>query len=335
MKIKNYKDGMTVQAPCAIRGMPIDVYHKHPALSESGLKTLLDCPARYYYKYLSGDYEPKEKPSFKIGKACHKYILEGEDAFYKEYWHNPYSDLTKTELVRILQDKFNYDCTIKNYPICDLMDMLLTSEGIEQKNIHLNRNELNQVIGTARAIKQNKKAYNAFHQKGESEISLFWIDEETGLMLKCRPDYLPENHLLVPDYKTCQSVNPETFYGDFIKYGYHIEAAMYMAGIKAVFGDDVETFFFVAQEKEEPYITQVYVPDDAIVTYGDKAVRLGIEKFIECQQKGFWGTYSEDVIQMTIEPKPDDLINNYDRENSICYAPYWVDKMILKYEELL
>ena len=212
------------------------------------------------------------------------------------------------------------------------MDMLLTSEGIEQKAIHLNKNELNQVIGTARAIKNDKKAYNAFHQKGESEVSLFWIDEETGLMLKCRPDYLPSNHLLVPDYKTCQSVNPEVFYGDFIKYGYHIEAAMYMDGILAVFGDEVETFFFVAQEKEPPYITQVYVPDSGIINYGHKAVRLGLEKFIECQQKGFWGSYSEDVIEMTLAPKPDDLLNNYDRENSLCYAPYWVDKELLKYE---
>lgn len=334
MNIKNYKEGMTIQAPCAIRGMPIDVYHKHPALSESGLKTLLDCPARYYYKYLSGDYEPKEKPSFKIGKACHKYILEGEDAFYKEYWHNPYSEYTKPEILRILKEKFNYDAP-KTTLVSDLMDILLKSDGIERKPIHLNQNELNQVIGTARAIKNNKKAYNAFHQKGESEISLFWIDEETGLMLKCRPDFLPTNHKLVPDYKTCQSVNPEIFYGDFIKYGYHIEAAMYMAGIKAVFNDDVETFFFVAQEKEPPYITQVYVPDDAIVTYGDKAVRLGINKFIECQQKGFFGTYSESVIEMTIAPKPDEMIGNYDRENSICYAPYWVDREILKYEGLV
>ena len=124
MNIKNYKEGMTIQAPCAIRGMPIDVYHKHPALSESGLKTLLDCPARYYYKYLSGDYEPKEKPSFKIGKACHKYILEGEDAFYKEYWHNPYSEYTKPEILRILKEKFNYDAP-KTTLVLDLMDILL------------------------------------------------------------------------------------------------------------------------------------------------------------------------------------------------------------------
>lgn len=332
MKIIDYTPDMLILKPCAVRGMPIDVYHKHPALSESGLKTLLDCPAKYYYKYLSGEYEPQERPSFKIGKACHKYILEGEEAFKSEYWHNPYTEYTKSELLHILKDKYNVELP-KTSLSCDVLDVLLSNEGIEPKPIHLTKNELNQVIGTARAIKKNKKAYNAFHQKGESEISLFWIDEETGLLLKCRPDFLPKDHLLVPDYKTCQSVNPNTFYGDFIKYGYHIEAAMYMQGILAVFGDEVETFFFVAQEKEPPFITQVYVPDNGIITFGHKAIRLGIQKYIECQEKGFWDTYSDDVIEMTIAPKPDDLINNYDRVNSICYSPYWVDKELLKYED--
>ncbi len=332
MGIINYKEGMKIKKPCAIRNMPIDVYHAHPALSESGLKILLDCPARYYYKYLSGEYEAKEKPSFKIGKACHKYILEGEKAFCQEYWHNPYSELTKIELVRLLQDKFGYDCSISKYPVFDLMQLLLDNEGIEPKDIHLNKNELNQVIGTARAIKANKKAYSAFHQKGESEISLFWQDEETGVWLKCRPDYLPADHKLVPDYKTCTSVNPEIFYGEFIKYGYHIQAAMYTKGIKAVFDDDVDTFFFVAQEKEPPYITQIYMPDSDIILYGDKAVRLAIEKFVDCKDKGLWGTYSNDVIEMSLAPKPDDLLSNFDKENGVCYAPYWVDKEILKYE---
>ena len=104
---------MTITEPCIVRGMPIDVYHKYPALSNSGLKILLDCPAKYYYKYLSGEYEAKEAPHFKIGKACHSYVLEGADEFSKTYWHNPYSDLKKDELVKLLIDKYGYDETIK------------------------------------------------------------------------------------------------------------------------------------------------------------------------------------------------------------------------------
>ena len=66
-EIIDYKEGMKIEKNCSIRGMPNDIYHKKPALSNAGLKTLLDCPAKYYYKYLSGEYGPKEKPHFKIG----------------------------------------------------------------------------------------------------------------------------------------------------------------------------------------------------------------------------------------------------------------------------
>ena len=45
---------------------------------------------------------------------------------------------------------------------------------------------MNQVIGTARAIKANKHAYAAFSQKGGSELSIFW--KEGDVWLKCRPD---------------------------------------------------------------------------------------------------------------------------------------------------
>ena len=76
MNILNFKEGMKITEPCIIRGMPSEIYHKMPALSNSGLKTLIKCPAKYYYKYISGEYEPKEKPYFKIGKAAHKYMTQ-------------------------------------------------------------------------------------------------------------------------------------------------------------------------------------------------------------------------------------------------------------------
>src|SRR5699024_8245087 len=130
--------------------------------------------------------------------------------------------------------------SISKFLVSDLMQILLDNAGIERKEIHLNRTEMNQVIGTARAIKANKQANAAFSQKGECELSIFWKEDDTWL--KCRPDFLPYDCLDIPDYKTCQSVNPETFYKDFLNYGYHIQAAMYKRGIQAVTGIDVQTF---------------------------------------------------------------------------------------------
>ena len=201
MNIIDYQEGIKIKEPCIIRGMPSEVYHKTPALSNSGLKTLINCPAKYYYKYLSGEYEAKEKPYFKIGKAAHKYILEGREAFEKEYWHNPYSELKKEDLIKILKD-FDYDDSIKKMLVTDLMKLVLEKAGIEPKENHLTASELNQIICMARAINADKKAHNALSQKGEAELSIFWQDDKTGVWLKCRPDYLPYDCKNIPDQRS-------------------------------------------------------------------------------------------------------------------------------------
>lgn len=332
LEICNYKEGMEIKEPCIIRGMPSEIYHKMPALSNSGLKTLINCPAKYYYKYLSGEYEPKEKPYYKIGKAAHKYILEGKEEFEKEYWHNPYSEMKKDELIELLKT-FGYDDSIKKMLVADLMELVLKEANIEPKAIHLTASELNQVVCMARAIKSDTKANNALSKKGESELSIFWQDEKTGVWLKCRPDYLPYECKQVPDYKTTESADPNTFFNSFIKYGYHVQAAMYRMGIKAVTGIDVENFFFIVQEKEAPFVTQIFNPDvNHLITWGEKAVYSGIEKYLECKERGIWAGYSERIIELRIEPPPEDIIGTYDKDNGIIYAPRYIDKELLKYE---
>lgn len=332
MRIRNYKEGMKIDKPCAIRNMPIDTYHKYPALSNSGLKTLLDCPARYYYKYLSPDYTPKEKPSFKIGKACHCLILEGRKEFEKKYWHNPYSNFVKDDLIKFLTT-FEYDEKyLKSLRVNELKEIVFKTANIEPKEIELSANELNQIVSISRAIKNNPLAKGAFCQKGEAEISLFWQDEKTGIWLKCRPDWLPCDKKNIPDYKTTISVNPVEFFKHFLNFGYHIQAAFYKTGIRAVFGEEIENFFFVAQEKEEPFISQVFRTNENFILQGEKAMKIGIEKYLDCKEKGIWQTYSDKVIELSIIPKPDDIESRFDKENAICYAPNYIDSILASYE---
>ena len=76
--------------------------------------------------------------------------------------------------------KFGHDCTQspQKYLLADLMEMLLQVKVLNLKKYILTKNELNQVIGTARAIKSNKHALAALVQKGESELSIFWQDRK-------------------------------------------------------------------------------------------------------------------------------------------------------------
>lgn len=332
--ILDWSKDTIIEAGKAYRNMPIDVYHKHPALSNSGIKLLLDCPARYFYQYFSGEYTEEENPSFKIGKASHCYILEGEKAFTEIYWHNPYAEFTKADNITFLMARGYDQKELNKMKAPDVKALMLENLGIEPKQIELSKNELNQVISLARAIKSNELAHNAFKQQGESEVSLFWEDKETGAMLKCRPDWLPYNLENVPDYKTTTSVEPNAFAKAFIKYGYYIQTALYRQGIKAVFDVDVENFFFVAQEKKAPCLTQVFLPDNNLLTYGEKHVKTGIHKFMECKRTGIWNGYSDSVIELSLEIKPEDLPNNYDSENSVVYLPIWVDSELSKYEEI-
>lgn len=333
--IKDYKPNMKITKPCIIRNMPDAVYHSTIGLSTSGLKLILDCPATYFDKYLSGTYIEEEKPCYKIGKACHKYILEGAEAFNKIYWLNPFCKMVKDDLkAELAKRKIKFNPKDKNETFIEL---LLIADNIERKEIELDNNELNQIVGVSRAIYNDKHAKNAFSQEGESELSLFWIDEETGEWMKCRPDFLPYDCLNIPDYKTCTSAKPEKFSSDFINLGYYIQAAQYRTGIyevtKYLLNEPIEVknFFFVAQEKKRPFITQVYLPEMNIVDYGYKAIRKAINIFLECQQAEVWQTYSDGIITISLDIKPEELAGNYDTEENIVYLPRWVDSELTKY----
>ena len=107
---------------------------------------------------------------------------------------------------------------------------------------------------------------------------------------------------------------------------------MYRIGIKAVTGIDVENFFFIVQEKEPPYVTQIYNPDmESLIVWGEKVIYSGINKYLECKNNDLWEGYSTKIIELKIEPAPDDLIGNYDKEEGIIYAPAWIDKELSRY----
>jgi exodeoxyribonuclease VIII len=83
---------------------------------------------------------------------------------------------------------------------------------------------------------------------GDAEMSFF--KEIDGVEYKCRPDYI--NHGIIYDVKTCEDASPKGFLSSCYKYGYHLQAYMYMMLTGA---DD---FVFLCVEKDAPYCTASY-----------------------------------------------------------------------------
>lgn len=135
--------------------------------------------------------------------------------------------------------------------------------------------------------------------RGKAERSLFWRDEQTGVMCRARPDWLPETvegeRLLVPDIKTIPEVDPDSIAKSLANYAYPMQADFYESGIKALgIAQDV-AFLFIFIRKTKPYLIQVDgVPEiDRMIAAAKN--RRAIDLFAECTKSGEWPEYNPGI----------------------------------------
>ena len=154
------------------------------------------------------------------------------------------------------------------------------------------------VVGMAAAIQ--KHPIHSVLGRGKAEATIVWKDAETGVWLRCRPDFLPENQRFIPDYKTTASAAPDDFIRSMVDYGYHQQAALYLDGLDAVFGQQDRSFYFIAQEKTPPFIVQPFELDDEALAWGRRLNRMAIRKFAKCLETNEWPGYAPDFATLSL-----------------------------------
>lgn len=88
-------------------------------------------------------------------------------------------------------------------------------------------------------------------REGESEKTIFWTDQETGIVCRIRIDNLFSN--LILDIKTCGDAREKEFLEFMLlKQDLDLQAAMYHEGVKAYTGKSLN-FMFIAVEDEAPH----------------------------------------------------------------------------------
>ena len=137
-------------------------------------------------------------------------------------------------------------------------------------------------------------------ERGTPERSLFWRDDRTGVTRRARLDWLPNprsGRLIIPDYKTCRSANPEKLEKDIEEYGYHQQDDWYRSACKSLgLADDDAAFVFVCQEKTAPYVITVIEVNATARRIGAARNRRALERFAECTATGYWPGYSDEVV---------------------------------------
>ena len=254
-------------------------YHNDPALGSSGVKNLLVSPMKYWR---NSSLNPKKKfkrtASMKLGTVLHCYLMERE-RFYKDYIVLPDllidSEFYKSESIKPdFEENFQLPKTKTAKTFKYVGDKIKLSqeefEGIKEKIDYF----------------LSLPAAGQLFKNGYPEVSIFWRDKETGVMCKCRFDWLAARY--ISDYKSINNINK--IKSQIVDYDYYIQQAFYLRGLNFFRNNPI-----CADNVDEDFINKVInsTHNNFIFAFQDKddlMVRLK--------------TFGEDVIESS-----NDLIN--------------------------
>ena len=255
-------------------------YRAREGISSSELKKIMKSPA--HYKHWK-DNPQEDTPALLFGRSAHKYILETYD-FYNEFAVAPNVDR------RTKEGKAEWT----NFLAMSNGKDVITQEQFEQ--IDAMRNSAYATPFVAKLL------------SGDKELSFWGKDEDTGLVIKCRPDCITEfngKHILI-DYKTCADAENTKFYRDSIKFGYDLQLAYYCDILKQNTGLDYDVVI-IAQEKSAPYVTNVFQLSENYLENGRELYKEMLKVYKNCLDVDNWYGYMKDGISILGQPNDEDM----------------------------
>lgn len=253
--------------------MDITAYHADPAVSKSHLDQIARSPLHYWSRYVDPDRVPEEpSAAMRLGSALHGLVLEPE-LFDAQFITAPAVDR------RTKAGKADWDA--------------FTAEA--GKRTVLTVDERVQVSRMAEQIWCHKAAAYLLNQDGKAEQTIKWMDVETGLECKCRPDWMINHGQILVDLKTTEDASPAGFQRSLASWRYHVQAAWYMRGVRMGIAADPEQFIFICVEKKPPYAVAVYASTPLVITAGARIADRDLQRLAECRATGSWPSYSDQI----------------------------------------
>jgi len=266
--------------PAEFKDLSFAEYLKAPGLSSSFLRNMSRSPA--HAKYLAD--MDRDTAALQIGRALHCAVLEPAE-YGTRYRVGPQCD-RRTKQGKADWAAFESSCS----PDCEMLDV---SEDMA-------------VRGMSAALMAHGLAGQLLrHERMRAEQSLFWTTK--GVECKARLDCITEffGEPIVLDVKT--TTNAAEFERSIVKYGYHIQCAWYLRGLKAANFTPIR-FLFVAVESMPPHGVAVYELDGTFLQAANQEIDSNFERYIECVKANHWPAYSEDIRYVACPTWMDDGI---------------------------
>jgi exodeoxyribonuclease VIII len=242
-------------------GLSNEEYHALPSISKSGLDLIRRAPALYDYRRT---HPRQQTPAFRWGTLVHTAILEPETVAERTVVAPEIDRRTKAGK----EEWANFQA------IAAGKEIVSEDEQIALDEICI-------------AVRKHPGASRALDMIREVESSIFWMDHETGIDCRCRPDAILTNGLIL-DVKTTVDASPDSFARSLANYRYHVQAAFYSDGYQAAFGEKPKGFAFLAIEKEPPYLCALYVLDATSLLRGRADYQADLRTYQACMESGEW-----------------------------------------------
>jgi hypothetical protein len=120
------------------------------------------------------------------------------------------------------------------------------------------------------------------------EKSLYWVNEETGLLCKARPDIWNKEINVLCDLKTAANASMKTFLHEARQYDYHIQAAMQIDAVYALEKIQIEQFAFLVAPKERPHKPYLFMLDEQTIQQGRREYKDGLKLAKHCFDNDCW-----------------------------------------------
>lgn len=235
-------------------------YAQIDAVNASTLKELANKSPRHYQWLLSHPHE--ETAAMRFGTAVHAAVLE-PDKFAKCYVGAPRKmDYRKTD------------------------DKQWRDEQLQSGRIILDVNDAEKIDGIVSAIQGHPFSRDLL-KGGETELTLLWTDETTGIPCKGRCDLLTGNGTILVDLKTTTDIRRNEFMRKVLNYGYALSMAFYVDGLQAQ-GYNIEHVYLLAVETSGPFDVAPYELDDNWLELGRAQYQEALEKLAACRERNVW-----------------------------------------------
>lgn len=257
-------------------------YHASEGISKSGLDLINKTPGHYFARYLDPNREPvKQTHALVFGSAFHT-ILEDEKLFRSQFVEGIQVDRRTTKGKQAAAD---FEAAAEGKTVLSPEDWA---------GVHRMRDKLMSRQGMRTLMEGGLEAEPTYF------FDHFANSTDSVVQARVRPDAIAKSRDFIIDFKTTVSARREDFEKSCANFRYHVQAAMYLTGASLVTAAPINTFFFVAIEKEPPYAVQIFEAPHDFVQRGYEAFQRNIDTYAQCVKQNQWPDYPDEITTLNL-----------------------------------